>query len=106
MKKLIPFISLVLLGCAHKNPYDITPQQAQSHRIIRSGPGGGARAMDLDHLPPGAVKKVQVIKKGERLPDGRIADRDTKLVSVTIDKKASGEKGEKQENDVFLTETK
>lgn len=49
--------------------------------------------IDFNHLPPGAVKTEHTYKKGDKLPDGRTADQDTKLTEVTIkDKDGKGEK--------------
>lgn len=104
MKKLLlaPVI-VILIGCGQKSPYDITPAQAQAHSqaqghgmmpggggAIATGPGG---QIDLNHLPPGAVKTEKTFKKGDKLPNGQIADKDTKLVLVKIEKPGSGPNG-------------
>lgn len=93
MKKALCLIPLVaLFGCAKKSAFDITPDQAKNHQAIRFGPGG-APPMDFNHLPPGAVKTEKTYKKGETLPDGRVADKDIKVMHVEFDD-PKGDKGE------------
>lgn len=75
-------VALVLSGCGHKSEFDITPAQAQN-RVIKSGPGG---AFDMKHLPPGAVKHEKMFHKGDKMPDGTIADGDRKMVTIEMNK--------------------
>lgn len=78
---LLSAIAILAVGCGQRSPYDVTAEQVKSR-----GPGlraGGE--LDLDHLPPGAVKSVKTFKKGDRLPDGSIADGDRKMVEVKIE---------------------
>lgn len=77
MKKLLPLL-FVVVGCAPKSEFDITPAQARTVR--RGGP------IDLKNLPPGAVKHEKLFHKGDRLPDGTISDGERKMVTVTIDR--------------------
>jgi len=76
-------LAAVAVGCGKKDKFDVTPADVAKHDT-KFGPG----KMDFDHLPPGA--KVQIIHKGDRLPDGSIADREGKI--VTFDDKGPAPK--------------
>ena len=39
---------------------------------------------DMKHLPPGAIKHELKFKKGDRLPDGSISDRDQTFFTIDI----------------------
>lgn len=88
MKYLALIIAVAALaGCRSRSPYDITPAQAQAH-VFKGGPPGqahmfkGAPGSFFQHLPPGAVKHELVFKKGDRLPDGTIADSEKHFFRV------------------------
>ena len=84
MKKLsLLFLMCACFGC-HHSEFDVSPSQVSNAHV--KGPGGPGGMPDLDHLPPGAVKHVTTFKKGDRLPDGTIADGDRKIVRVEIPK--------------------
>ncbi len=84
MKYITYFLAtLAVAGCSSKSPFDITPEQAKQHVVKRAGPGG---VPDLNHLPPGAVKHEVSFKKGDRLPDGSIAEHDGKIVRVEVNR--------------------
>jgi len=69
----IALLTFAAIGCGH-NEFDISPAQVSR----RTGHPAGT---DRPHLPPGAVKGGTKIKKGDRLPDGTIADHDGTITS-------------------------
>ena len=94
MKTTIVILSLVtVLGCGTKSEFDITPAQAMN---AKKGPGqhkitlGGKGGIDLNHLPPGAVKHERVFKKGEMLPNGTPAKGGEKMVTVEVNEGKPG----------------
>ena len=68
--KYIPLalVALAAIGCGH-NEFDVSPAQARRH----------ADAHRPATMPPEAVKTD--FKKGDRLPDGTIADHDGTIMS-------------------------
>jgi len=87
MKYLSLLLILVVLGCGSKSPYDVSADQVKQHRFKHGPVGGpGPGGPDLDHLPPGAVKHETAFKKGDKLPDGTVADHDGKIVRVEVNK--------------------
>src|SRR5947209_8221968 len=80
--------ALLALGCG-RNEFDVSPDQVT--RKVQKGSGGGPGGIDMNHLPPGAVKHEHTYKKGDRLPDGTIADGDRKVVTVEINKGGEGQ---------------
>ena len=71
--KYIPLalLTLAAIGCG-RNEFDVSPAQVSSHRKPPPKPAGEPPI----HLPPGGK-----FKKGDRLPDGTIADGDMKVSS-------------------------
>lgn len=71
--KYAPLALLIfaVIGCG-RNEFDVSDAQMSRHR--------GVPAPDPVRLPPGAVKTGK-FKKGDRLPDGTIADQDVKISS-------------------------
>jgi hypothetical protein len=74
---LLPALfTLLLAGCSPKSPYDISPADVEKHQ------GGGAKVImkkDKGGVPeriPGAKVTRTPFKKGEKLPNGEVADRD------------------------------
>lgn len=80
MKHLI-FISLACLavGCKH-NEFDVTTDQIA--KLRKEATPGKAPFLDMNHLPPGTTVHTIHFKKGEQLPDGRIADKDMDLKRI------------------------
>jgi hypothetical protein len=76
---LLLAIIACISGC-HHSEFDVSSDQVAKRIVSKGGPGGGIP--DLNHLPPGAVKHEYHFKKGDRLPDGTIADGDRKMVTV------------------------
>lgn len=75
-------LGFALAGCSAKSAYDITPEQAKSHAAEKGGLPSGLP--DFNKLPPGAVKNAVHFKKGDRLPNGSIADKDETFGTVEI----------------------
>ena len=91
MKSTLLVASLLLIaGCAHHSPYDITPEQAKTVGDRRMG---ALAKPDFKHLPPGAVKHDHVFKAGETLPDGRTAKGGEHIVTVDVDSDGKGPGG-------------
>ena len=69
--KYIPFalLTLAAIGCG-RNEFDLTPAQVSSHKSVHMP------AADQVHLPPGGM-----FKKGDKLPDGTIAESNVKISS-------------------------
>jgi hypothetical protein len=74
-------LGLTLVGCSHSE-FDVSAYQVAKRAASRRMVTGNGEGPDLNHLPPGAVKHEMTIKKGQPLPDGTIADRDTKMVTI------------------------
>ena len=72
---LLLILAALAMGCGKKSKFDVTPAQI-ANKPMRFGPGNP----DFDHLPPGA--KVQIIHKGDRLPNGTIATQDGKTAPI------------------------
>ena len=82
MKKTA-ILAIAFAACAcHKSEFDVTPNQVS--KLHSGGPVAPMGMPDFKHLPPGAVKFNKVFKKGDRLPDGSIADRDGRYFKVEI----------------------
>jgi len=99
--KYLPLALLILVaaGCKPKSEFDISPAQVQNR--VMKGPG----QLDMKHLPPGAVKHEKIFHKGDKLPDGSIADGDRKMVTVQIggpDGGPKGGSGEAKENEFVM----
>jgi hypothetical protein len=96
----LALLALIAIGCKPKSEFDISPAQAQT-RVMR-GPG----PLDMNHLPPGAVKHEKIFQKGDKMPDGTIADGDRKMVTIEMNGGPGGPKGGpggKQEAQIALT---
>jgi hypothetical protein len=81
------FLICSAVGCK-QSEVAVTPEQVSKQK---SAPGpANDKFLDMKHLPPGAVIHTIRFKKGETLPDGRIADADVELKRVEILGKAVG----------------
>lgn len=69
---LFTLLTFAAIGCGH-NEFDVSPAQVSRHKGTQ-GPEGA----DQIHMPPGPAK---MFKKGDRLPDGTIADQNVKISS-------------------------
>jgi len=71
--KYVPLalLTFAAIGCGH-NEFDVSPAQVSSHTGVPRPAGA-----NQFRLPPGGMK----FKKGDRLPDGTIADHDVKISS-------------------------
>lgn len=78
--KYLPLALLILVaaGCKPKSEFDISPAQVQNR--FNRGPG----PLDMKHLPPGAVKHEKIFHKGDKMPDGSIADGDRTMFTVEV----------------------
>jgi len=93
--KYLPLLllSLGLVGC-HHSEFDVSADQISKHSTATGGPPMGG-PLDFKHLPPGAVKGHEMhFKKGDRLPDGQIAQKDmTVFFQVPLPGGDGGAKG-------------
>ena len=90
MKYLITLaIACFAIGCNHSE-FDVSPDQVVKKQTIKGAGKGGF--LDMKHLPPGAVVNTMKFKKGDQLPDGRIADGDVELKRIEIPAKNAGDK--------------
>jgi hypothetical protein len=103
MKYLALIVFAVAMAGCHHNQFDVSPEQVtqQLSSRHRGMPGGPP---DLAHLPPGAVKHEQTFKKGDTLPDGSIADKDTKLVRIEMS--AHGPGGSEEGKQIEMIDSK
>lgn len=95
MKNILYTLAIACLvsGCGKHSEFDVTPDQvAKKH-------GGGPKMPDLNHLPAGAVKHEQKFKKGDTLPDGKIAEHDMKMVTVEMHGTGGAQGAQKLEGD-------
>jgi len=60
----LALLTFAAVGCGH-NEFDVSAAQVSRHKSAHSSTGA-----DQVHLPPGGMK----FKKGDRMPDGTIAD--------------------------------
>ena len=72
---LLSLLVVAAIGCG-RNEFDVTTAQVNQHKNAHK-PAGVHEAP----LPPEAFTTGLKFKKGDRLPDGTIADRDTKLMA-------------------------
>jgi hypothetical protein len=68
-------ITFAAIGCGH-NEFDVSPAEVSRHAGAPKPAGA-----DQFRLPPGAVKTEMKFKKGDRLPDGTIADSNVRISS-------------------------
>jgi hypothetical protein len=75
---VILLLATVAFGCKRTEP------MAASSPVADQKPVKPDAFLDMKHLPEGAVRHEIRFKKGETLPDGHIAEKDTTLVRIEV----------------------
>ena len=69
----LALLTFAAIGCG-RNEFDVSPAQVSSHKGRPKLAG-----TDQVHMPPEGFKTEMKFKKGDRLPDGTLAEQDGKI---------------------------